>query len=184
MCVHLSRPAAPPRSSLTTPPLSPTDGLLEPQGSLSYHHAVFPVPALPRDLHPPLDGRQLAIRRARTTYVPAARNARLNPADPPRPPPSSTAHPDAPVPAQDLGASSTPAPGTATGTKRAWVEPRTAEFAGLSAFDDPHRVTERLAMRATQHWDKRASIKEAETLTNFMFSVRQRGRTLRATPAG
>jgi len=184
MCVHLSRPAAPPRSSLTTPPLSPTDGLLEPQGSLSYHHAVFPVPALPRDLHPPLDGRQLAIRRARTTYVPAARNARLNPADPPPPPPSSTAHPNAPAPAQDLGASSTPAPGTATGTKRAWVEPRTAEFAGLSAFDDPHRVTERLAMRATQHWDKRDSIKEAETLTNFMFSVRQRGRTLRATPAG
>ncbi|GAA5944664.1 hypothetical protein JCM3775_007568 [Rhodotorula graminis] len=162
-------------------------GLLEPQGSLSYHHAVFPVPALPRDLHPPLDGRQLAIRRARTTYVPAARNARLNPTDPPPPPPRSTANPDQQpplAPAPNLATSTTPAQGAAAGTKRAWVEPRTAEFAGLSAFDDPHRVTERLAMRATQHWDKRDSIKEAETLTNFMFSVRQRGRTLRATPAG
>ncbi|BGP41960.1 hypothetical protein JCM10450v2_006037 [Rhodotorula kratochvilovae] len=142
-------------------------GLLEPQGSLSYHHAVFPVPALPRTLHPPLEGRQLAIRRARTTYVPAARNARLAP-------PAGGAEPVAP----------TPGSAAAAGTKRPWFEPTTAEFAGLSAFDDPHRVTERLAARATQHWEKRDSIKEAETLTNFMFSVRQRGKTLRATPAG
>ncbi|GAA5822934.1 hypothetical protein JCM3770_002179 [Rhodotorula araucariae] len=145
-------------------------GLLEPQGSLSYHHAVFPVPALPRTLHPPLDGRQLAIRRARMTYVPAARNARLAAA--------AGADPAGPAPGSAVASAAE------VGTKRPWVEPTTPEFAGLSAFDDPHRVTERLAARATQHWEKRDSIKEAETLTNFMFSVRQRGKTLRATPAG
>lgn len=70
------------------------------------------------------------------------------------------------------------------GTKRPWIEPKTPEFAGLSAFDDPQKVIDRLAARATAHWDKRDSLKEAETLTNFMFSVRNRDRKLRATPAG
>lgn len=76
-------------------------------------------------------------------------------------------------------------PAVATSTPcRPWLEPKTPEFAGLSAFDNPDVVLSRLAARATQHWDKRESLKEAETLTNFMFSVRNRGRTLRATPAG
>ncbi|GAA5999276.1 uncharacterized protein JCM10292_001722 [Rhodotorula paludigena] len=176
-------------------------GLFEPQGSLSYHHAVFPVPALPETLHPPLQGRALAVRRARQTYVPAARNARIEAAQQQQQQrqaemqmqideaaqggaggaagPSGGAEAGADEPAGAAGLN-----GGGSATQRPWLEPKTPEFAGLSAFDEPHRVVERLAARATQHWEKRDSLKEAETLTNFMFSVRNRGHTLRATPAG
>lgn len=216
------------------------DGLIDPQGLLSYHHAVFPVPPLPETLVPPLEGRQLNVRKAKQSYIPAARNAKILAArgeaaqasGPAAYGPEGTGEgPDLQTSAATtegsaaVGPSSatgtvapastssglqppvsavttTPAGGTATltttpaaaadsardraalGPTRPWIEPKTPEFAGLSAFDDPDVVLARLAARATQHWDKRESLKEAETLTNFMFSVRNRGRTLRATPAG
>lgn len=204
------------------------DGLIDPQGLLSYHHAVFPVPALPETLHPPLDGRQLNVRKAKMTYIPAARNAKILAARAAAAAAAATggeggdevttanANGDDPVPvtnnsdqvgdgatdavmtttaatgSADLPATDTAAAGAAasvpgsrlTPQARSWLEPKTSDFASLSAFDHPDVVLQRLAARATQHWDKRESLKEAETLTNFMFSVRNRGRTLRATPAG
>jgi hypothetical protein len=205
------------------------DGLIDPQGLLSYHHAVFPVPALPETLHPPLDGRQLNVRKAKMTYIPAARNAKILAAraaaaaatggeggdeattanttsDDPVPVTNNSgqagdgaadaamttaaaaaaASGSADPPATDDAAvAASSAPGSRlTPQARSWLEPKTADFASLSAFDHPDVVLQRLAARATQHWDKRESLKEAETLTNFMFSVRNRGRTLRATPAG
>ncbi|KAL8287290.1 hypothetical protein RQP46_003742 [Phenoliferia psychrophenolica] len=36
-------------------------------------------------------------------------------------------------------------------------------------------VVERLAQRAKAHWDKKDSVKEGETLTNFIFALRMRG---------
>lgn len=204
------------------------DGLIDPQGLLSYHHAVFPVPALPETLHPPLEGRQLNVRKAKMTYIPAARNAKILAAraaaaaatggeggdevatttanttgDDPVPVTNNSdqagdgaadaivtatvaASGSADPPATDTAvAASSSVPGSRlTPQARSWLEPKTADFASLSAFDHPDVVLQRLAARATQHWDKRESLKEAETLTNFMFSVRNRGRTLRATPAG
>ncbi|GAA6063521.1 hypothetical protein JCM10212_004734, partial [Sporobolomyces blumeae] len=191
-------------------------GLLEPQGSLSYHHAVFPVPPLPADLEPPLDGRALNFRKAKQTYDPARRNARIAAAaaaaaaerttngsdhddDRDRRGDGVDAH-GAAVTTPDNGAGPRGADRDSGGTtaapqlvldgrmpdmlQRPWLEPKTPEFADLTAFDDPHRVVDRLAKRAAQHWDKRDSVKEGETLTNFMFSVRMRGQTLRATPPG
>ncbi|GAA5902926.1 uncharacterized protein JCM6883_007282 [Sporobolomyces salmoneus] len=125
-------------------------GLLEPQGSLSYHHSVFPVPPLPSTLYPPLEGRTLNTKNAQQTYVPARRIAHL--------PQRTRAEQEE----EEEG-------------ERDWIEPKTEEFAKLTAFDDPRLVVERLAKRATAHWDKRDSVKEGETLTNFMFSVRMRG---------
>ncbi|GAA5867159.1 hypothetical protein JCM1840_001502 [Sporobolomyces johnsonii] len=151
-------------------------GLLEPQGSLSYHHAVFPVPPLPATLHPPLDGRALNFRRAKQTYDPARRasrrTARLAAAGAEQPQPVPQQH-DAGLPS-----------GGDDPSQRRWHEPKTGEFARLTAFDDPQKVVDRLAKRAATHWEKRDSVKEGETLTNFMFSVRMRGHTLRATPPG
>ncbi|GAA5977530.1 hypothetical protein JCM10908_005003 [Rhodotorula pacifica] len=192
-------------------------GLLDPQGLLSYHHAVFPVPPLPETLHPPLEGRQLNARKAKMTYIPAARNARIlaargaaiagggagedaasvngqtgaGDATTGDVTANGAATTDAPA-APSSAAAATPNPPAAVPTSssrlaahpRVWLEPKTDDFASLSAFDNPDVVLQRLAARATQHWDKRESLKEAETLTNFMFSVRNRGRTLRATPAG
>ncbi|GAA5956014.1 hypothetical protein JCM10213_006534 [Rhodosporidiobolus nylandii] len=151
-------------------------GLLPPHSSLSYHHAVFPVPLLPATLHPPLDRdtRTLQFRTAKRTYVPAYRNARLAA--------STSAEEGAGAAGEGEGAEGEGK--KAQGKKRKWVDPKTPEFAGLTAFDPPERVMERLAVRATAHWEKRDTIKEAETLTNFMFSCRSRGHTLRATPAG
>ncbi|GAA6031355.1 hypothetical protein JCM8097_005618 [Rhodosporidiobolus ruineniae] len=185
-------------------------GLLTPALSLSYHHAVFPVPPLPSTLHPPLDrdSRSLHYRTAKTTYVPAWRNARIEAAQ------QAVAaaegaeggegqgeglsveagadkgkgkEPEGEGDKKDASASATDEakPGDRTASlKRKWVEPRMPEFTGLSAFDPPEKVLERLAAKATAHWEKRDTIKEAETLTNFMFSCRSRGHTLRATPAG
>lgn len=59
-----------------------------------------------------------------------------------------------------------------------WHEPKTAEFANLTAYDEPGKVLERWAKRAKTHWDMRESVKEGETLTNFIFALRMRG-TLR-----
>lgn len=112
--------------------------LLEPQGTISYHHAVFPVPPLPATITSPLVGRTLA--KARSTRV--------------------------------------------IGKKRKWQEPKTVEFADLTAYDDPKLVVERLARRAKSHWDKKEQVKEGETLTNFIFALRMRAHTLRATPPG
>ncbi|GAA5997636.1 hypothetical protein JCM5350_005757 [Sporobolomyces pararoseus] len=130
-------------------------GLLETPGSLSYHHSVFPVPPLPATLYPPLDGRSLNSKNAQQTYVPARRIAKL-------PQGKEEQNPDM--------------------LQRNWIEPKTEEFADLTAFDDPRLVVERLAKRATAHWDKRDSVKEGETLTNFMFSVRMRDKNLKAIP--
>jgi hypothetical protein len=44
--------------------------------------------------------------------------------------------------------------------KRTWQEPKTNEFANLSAWDHPQVVVDRLAARAKVHWDKRDSVKE------------------------
>ncbi|GAA5973712.1 hypothetical protein JCM21900_004998 [Sporobolomyces salmonicolor] len=158
-------------------------GLLEPQGSLSYHHAVFPVPPLPATLHPPLDGRALDFCRAKQTYDPARRasrrNARVAAAGGEQPPARGEG---GPMQQQDAGWA--PAAGGDGPWQRRWHEPKTGEFARLTAFDDPQKVVDRLAKRAATHWEKRDSVKEGETLTNFMFSVRMRGHTLRATPPG
>ncbi len=97
---------------------------------------------------------------------------------------TSSADPRATAAASSSSSSSSVPGSRLTPQARSWLEPQTADFASLSAFDHPDVVLQRLAARATQHWDKRESLKEAETLTNFMFSVRNRGRTLRATPAG
>ncbi|BGP26207.1 hypothetical protein Rt10032_c10g4243 [Rhodotorula toruloides] len=166
-------------------------GLLEPQGSLSYYHAVFPVPPLPATLYPPLDGRTLNFRRAKQTYIPAVMNAKIaaalaaavGEAGAGGATQENGAVADGTAPAEP-SASATDAFIPARGTKRRWIEPKTPEFAGLSAFDDPQKVIDRLAAKATAHWDKRDSLKEGETLTNFMFAVRNRDRKLRATPAG
>ncbi|BGP33805.1 hypothetical protein JCM10296v2_005610 [Rhodotorula toruloides] len=164
-------------------------GLLEPQGSLSYYHAVFPVPPLPATLYPPLDGRTLNFRKAKQTYIPAVMNAKIAAAVAAAGGAAGAGGgaaqqngngADGSDPSTGAADSTTPA----RGTKRPWIEPKTPEFAGLSAFDDPQKVIDRLAAKATAHWDKRDSLKEGETLTNFMFSVRNRDRKLRATPAG
>ncbi|GAA5881130.1 hypothetical protein JCM16303_004807 [Sporobolomyces ruberrimus] len=128
-------------------------GLLETQGVLSYHHSVFPVPPLPATLCPPLDGRNLNYKVAQQTYVPARGRSRRQP---------NESSPDM--------------------LQRPWTEPRTEEFAELTAFDGPRMVLDRFAKRATAHWDKRDSVKEGETLTNFMFSVRMRDKNLKAIP--
>ncbi|GAA5864953.1 hypothetical protein JCM8547_004246 [Rhodosporidiobolus lusitaniae] len=152
-------------------------GLLTPSSSLSYHHSVFPVPPLPSSLHPPLnrETRSLNYRTAKQTYDPARRNARLAAAE-------------GPTEGEKEGEGEKKEEETGRrgqhGRKRKWVEPRMQEFMGLNAFDPPEKVLERLAAKATAHWEKRDTIKEAETLTNFMFSCRSRGHTLRATPAG
>jgi hypothetical protein len=59
--------------------------------------------------------------------------------------------------------------------KRSWHEPKMNEFANLTAYDAPQAVVERLAKKAKLHWDMRDSVKEGETLTNFIFALRMRG---------
>lgn len=62
--------------------------------------------------------------------------------------------------------------------KRTWHEPKTNEFANLTAYDSPAVVVERLAKKAKLHWDMRDSVKEGETLTNFIFALRMRGMSI------
>ncbi|SCV73891.1 BQ2448_6321 [Microbotryum intermedium] len=172
MAAVKARFAAPTLSLATLPPPAlqrylSRYGLLESHGSLSYHHAVFPVPPLPLNLPSPLTGRQLTSRRL---YRPT--NATTS---------SSSGGANASTGAMDGdqdGATTNPA------KRPRWQEPKTTEFKGLSAYDDPVVVTNRLAAKAKEHWDKRESVKEGETLTNFMFALRMRAHTLRATPPG
>ncbi|GAA5989276.1 hypothetical protein JCM11641_003859 [Rhodosporidiobolus odoratus] len=151
-------------------------GLLPPSTSLSYYHAVFPVPLLPAHLAPPLDreNRTLNYRTAKRTYVPARRNAKLASAS------DSAGEEQQAVEEGREGSSGAPGPagGAGQGKKRKWVEPKTEEFRGLTGFDGRDKVLGRLAGRATAHWEKRDTIKEAETLTNFMFSCRFRAAVL------
>lgn len=128
-------------------------GLLEAQGSLSYHHAVFPVPALPAVLPPPLIGRTLVNRRSSKPRIDPVLNGEEGPA-----PGEGEASNDAPMeevqPVEEVQLM------TGRGRKRVWQEPKTPEFANLSAYDDPQLVVDRLAARAKAHWDKRDSVKE------------------------
>jgi len=52
--------------------------------------------------------------------------------------------------------------------QRPWREPKTEEFAELTSFDDPKLAIERLAKRATMHWDKRDSVKEGYVFTSLV----------------
>ncbi|KAI5481145.1 hypothetical protein MNV49_005580 [Pseudohyphozyma bogoriensis] len=176
-------------------------GLLEPHGTLSYHHAVFPVPPLPAAIQPPLVGRSLPKTRGK--HLRYADDDLLDPAGGAAVPPPVTTNPltvangDGATGSSVNGNGSTLAEGdgaasAANGTtgaggnrkKRAWQEPKTSEFAELSAYSDPQLVVERLASRAKAHWDKKDTVKEGETLTNFIFALRMRAHTLRATPPG
>ncbi|KAM0746833.1 hypothetical protein T439DRAFT_110093 [Meredithblackwellia eburnea MCA 4105] len=238
-------------------------GLLEAHGSLSYHHAVFPVPPLPATLIPPLlassssgaggaSGPGSSRGRSRPAHTlrykesdeeGGRRSASVVPQPHQQPPqhadaagggsragsqPNSGAPTprmaSAVAPAQGGGAltpaliadiSAAPAPATGGGSvdhsssassssnvgghssstlpgaagfmttrKRVWQDPKTPEFADLTAYDDPQLVVDRLAARAKAHWDKKDTIKEGETLTNFIFALRMRAHTLRATPPG
>lgn len=90
-------------------------------------------------------------------------------------------------PSRGGGGSPTPEGSTSSsqrGTKRphsrmtpttTWHEPKTVEFSHLTAYDSPLAVTNRLASKAKLHWDMRESVKEGETLTNFIFALRMRG---------
>lgn len=145
-----------PRADLSFPRL-PTDGLLTPTASLSYHHAVFPCPALPATLHPPLDRdtRSLNFRTAKLTYDPARRNARIVAGEKEREREREAARGreegeggekegekrETELEKEEVGEN--------RGVKRKWVEPRMHEFMGLRAFDPPEKVLERLAARAT-----------------------------------
>ncbi|SGY19103.1 BQ5605_C014g07561 [Microbotryum silenes-dioicae] len=174
MAAAKARFAAPTLSLATLPPPAlqrylSRYGLLESHGSLSYHHAVFPVPPLPVVLPSPLTGRQLSSRRL---YRPVTTTTTTGGANP-------NANTTAMAMTEDQdGTTLNPA------KRPKWQEPKTAEFKGLSAYDDPVVVTNRLAAKAKEHWDKRESVKEGETLTNFMFALRMRAHTLRATPPG
>lgn len=86
------------------------------------------------------------------------------------------------VDSADIGDNSLDASqGTSKARKRTWYEPKTVEFADVTAYDDPTIVVERLAAKAKLHWDKRDSVKEGETLTNFIFALRMRGELLRSS---
>ncbi|GAA5822580.1 hypothetical protein JCM11251_006384 [Rhodosporidiobolus azoricus] len=202
----LTSPAPPQFSLASLPPTAlqrylSRYGLLPPTSSLSYRHAVFPVPSLPSSLPPPLDRdtRTLNLRTAKLSYVPAVRNARIRGAREAVGVRVEDEEEEEEERGEERGeevgkgkgegegnkaGEKAPERGTVKSLKRPWTEPRLPEFGGLTAFDPPEKVVERLAVRATAHWEKRDSIKEAETLTNFMFSCRSRGHTLRATPQG
>lgn len=124
--------------------------LLEPS-SLSYHHAVHPVPPLPATLIPPLTGRLLNKTRSKPPHT--LRSYRDDEELPLR-----AAEVDGSVLVATT--SGTKPTAGAPAKKRVWQEPKTQEFADLSAYDDPQLVVERLAMRAKAHWDKKDSVKE------------------------
>lgn len=130
-------------------------GLLEAQGSLSYHHAVFPVPALPAVLASPLVGRSLIVRRSSKPRIdPVLNGEELGVA-----PTEGDASNEVQMEKAQLVEEVVPA-ATGRGRKRVWQEPKTPDFANLSAYDDPQIVVDRLAARAKTHWDKRDSVKE------------------------
>ncbi|KAK4046681.1 hypothetical protein OIV83_005884 [Microbotryomycetes sp. JL201] len=160
-------------------------GLLEPHGSLSYYHAVFPTPPLPNTVEPPLHGRQLQLRKPASVFPSSADQAAAS--DDPNGAPAQMATTAAEQAHVEHAVAQGEQPAAVTvskGKKRAWHEPNAPEFARLSAYDDPQVVINRLAQRATAHFATREGIKEGEFLTNFMFALRMRSHTLRATPPG
>ena len=65
-----------------------------------------------------------------------------------------------------------------------WHPPPVPELGTVSALDEPASVRGRLVDRIRTHWDECETIKEGETLTNFLFAVRMRDKVLHATPRG
>lgn len=174
-------------------------GLLEPQGSLSYHHAVFPVAPLPEILTPPLTRRNSvsAGGYGSSTGRDSSRDRRRAWALDEDLKSTQTSTQNSPIVSPPLSVrltESVSSNGTGNGTttlahnnlhkRNWWSPPKTIEFTAVTAYDDPHIVVERLAAKAKTHWDKRDSVKEGETLTNFIFALRMRDKTLRATPPG
>ena len=133
-------------------------GLLEAHGSLSYHHAVFPVPPMPSNLVPPLTGRVLNKTRSKPAHTLRSYEEHV---------PVLTHEPGTgagsvlvPSAEPHSRASSSSASAANNAKKRVWQEPKTQEFAELTAYDDPQIVVDRLAARAKTHWDKKDSVKE------------------------
>ena len=179
--------------------VSHADGLLEPHGSLSYHHAVFPTPPLANSIEPPLNGRQLQLRKPSSVFPHHQHQQEGDGAgldhssneqqrtEPNAAPPAHMATNQAEVHQVEHAVATGQQPAAVTvgrGKKRLWQEPKTAEFQKVSAYDDPQLVIDRLAQRASVHFTSREGIKEGEFLTNFMFALRMRSHTLRATPPG
>lgn len=125
---------------------------MEPQGVLSYHHAVFPVPRLPSSLKPVLDGRTLAPRQPRHALIRDLVNE--------TPPPVEEEEDPMNQALDNQQQEDQLANAAAATLKRKWQEPKAAEFANLSAMDTPDVVQRRLAAKAIQHWHERTNIKE------------------------
>ncbi|GAA99073.1 uncharacterized protein L969DRAFT_428862 [Mixia osmundae IAM 14324] len=60
--------------------------------------------------------------------------------------------------------------------------PQAEQLRDLSVWDGPDEAKERLARLAHSHWDRFPTVKEGETITNFMFAVRMKGKALKAVP--
>lgn len=137
---------------------------MEPHGSLSYHHAVFPVPPLPLTLQPPLNGRLLNTRRPSSLHHPAPLPAPTPPTNGVATTPSAQAATETAIAQGEQPAvvvvGGVGAGAGSRGKKRPWEQPKTEEFSGITAFDDPQTVVQRLAERAKGHWDKREGVKE------------------------
>lgn len=158
---------------------SRADGLLEPHGTLSYHHAVFPVPPLPANLTPPLNGRTLIQAKRPQFGTPSTTEQQDTNADPntdngpsagdttiiadPAHAPANmaTTTSQAAQVQQQVNKGDQPAAVTVgKGRKRTWEEPHTKEFRDVTAYDHPQIVMDRLAQRAKVHWDQREGVKE------------------------
>ncbi|KAK9900637.1 hypothetical protein P389DRAFT_166086 [Cystobasidium minutum MCA 4210] len=67
-----------------------------------------------------------------------------------------------------------------------WTDPGEAdalELRGMNAFEGgEEQLKERLGSLARTHWDKLASVKEAETVVNFAYAIRMRSKILKSAP--
>lgn len=67
-----------------------------------------------------------------------------------------------------------------------WTDPGEAdalELRGMNAFEGgEEQLRERLGLLARTHWDKLASVKEAETVVNFAYAIRMRSKILKSAP--
>lgn len=67
-----------------------------------------------------------------------------------------------------------------------WIDPGEAdaiELRGMTAFEGgEEQLRERLGSLARTHWDKLASVKEAETVVNFAYAIRMRSESSYFTP--
>lgn len=136
------------------------DGLLEPHGTLSYHHAVFPVPPLALHLQQPLDGRQLVT-------PPAPHAAAITDIAPTHDEHVATSQRQVDQVHDQVDRGDQPPAVTVVGAharKRQWQQPHTPEFQHLTACTDPRVVNDRLAQRAKIHWDQRDGVKEGSVL--------------------